>query len=72
LRFGSGKLRFLAVVPFVERQVSHDQHFISSTASELWVVDGARKAVHRTQGGFREYKESLLKSLGGGGSAHAL
>jgi ATPase subunit of ABC transporter with duplicated ATPase domains len=45
--------------------VSHDQHFISSTAAELWVVDGARKTVHRTEGGFRDYKELLLKSLAG-------
>jgi ATP-binding cassette subfamily F protein 3 len=39
--------------------VSHDQHFITNTCRDLWVVGGGEAA--RFRGGFEDYKAETLK-----------
>lgn len=39
--------------------VSHDEHFMSNTCSELWVVGDGK--VSRFRGGFNEYKKDTLE-----------
>ena len=39
--------------------VSHDQHFITSTCTEIWSVEGG--AVSRMRGTFEDYKKAALK-----------
>ena len=39
--------------------VSHDQHFITSTCTEIWSVEGG--AVSRMRGTFDDYKKAALK-----------
>jgi ATP-binding cassette subfamily F protein 3 len=39
--------------------VSHDQHFITHTCGELWVVGGGK--VVRFRGDFNDYKKETLK-----------
>jgi ATP-binding cassette subfamily F protein 3 len=43
--------------------VSHDQHFIQSCASEIWVVDPTSKSVYLLDGDIKEYKRRLMKAL---------
>ena len=43
--------------------VSHDQHFVQRTCSEMWVVDKARgSGLQRLDGSFEAYKKAVLKS----------
>jgi ATPase subunit of ABC transporter with duplicated ATPase domains len=45
--------------------VSHDQHFIQSTCSELWVVDKTRgTGLDRFDGTFAAYKARVLREGG--------
>jgi ATP-binding cassette subfamily F protein 3 len=39
--------------------VSHDQHFITAVADQLWVVDGG--AMSPFEGTFEDYKALLVK-----------
>ena len=39
--------------------VSHDQHFITHTCKELWVVGGGK--VNRFRGDYNDYKEETLQ-----------
>ena len=39
--------------------VSHDQHFITHTCKELWVVGGGK--VNRFRGDFNDYKKETLQ-----------
>lgn len=46
--------------------VSHDEHFIENSADELWVASGDGN-VTPWSGTFKEYKQSLLATMKGGG-----
>lgn len=39
--------------------VSHDQHFITSTCNELWMI--AEQRVVRFEGSFEDYKRSVTR-----------
>ena len=43
--------------------VSHDQHFISSLCTEIWVCDNRTRQVTIFKDGFKKYKELALKEL---------
>jgi ATP-binding cassette subfamily F protein 3 len=47
--------------------VSHDQHFITSVCSDIWMI--ANQHVSRFEGGFEEYKKFVLKNQRKKGSA---
>ena len=45
--------------------VSHDQHFLTSTVKEMWVVGGKAPGARRFEGSFEDYKRAAVKSLSG-------